>query len=89
MVLDKEDHWNLHQSKLYEEFRELDNAIDEGDNIHIAEETLDVIQVAIGVLDKLHHEGIDVQQAIHRHNKKLINRGWKHKAVIKIHVNKK
>jgi NTP pyrophosphatase (non-canonical NTP hydrolase) len=89
MVLDKNDNWGLHKAKVYEESLELVEAIKEGDNAHIAEEALDVIQVAIGILDKLHHEEIDIQQAVFKHNKKLANRGWDAKAFIKIEVNKR
>lgn len=88
MVLDKKEKWGMHKAKVYEESLELVEAIKEGDNAHIAEEALDVIQVTIGVLDKLHNEGMDIQQAIYRHNKKLVNRGWKEKAIVKIQVNK-
>lgn len=89
MVLDKNDNWGLHKAKVYEECLELADAIKEGDNVHIAEEALDIIQVAIGILDKLHHEGIDIQQAAYRHNEKLAARGWDTKAVIKIQINKR
>lgn len=89
MVLDKNDSWGMHKAKVYEESLELVDAIKEGDNAHIAEEALDTIQVAIGILDKLHKEGIDIQQAVYRHNKKLTNRGWDAKAIIKIQVNRR
>lgn len=89
MVLDKDDRWNMHKSKVYEECIELADAIKEGDKDHIAEEALDNIQVAIGILDKLHQEGVDIQKAISMHNKKLNDRGWKHKRTIKIQVNKR
>lgn len=89
MVLNKNDNWGLHKAKVYEECLELVEAIKEEDNVHIAEEALDIIQVAIGVLDKLHHEKIDIQQAIYKHNKKLADRGWDAKAVIKVQVNKR
>lgn len=89
MVLNKNDNWGLHKAKVYEECLELVDAIKEGGNVHIAEEALDIIQVAIGILDKLNHEGIDLQQAIYRHNKKLADRGWNAKAVVKVQVNKR
>lgn len=89
MVLDKKEKWGMHKAKVYEESLELAEAIKEGDNAHIAEEALDNIQVAIGILDKLHNEGLDIQQAVYRHNKKLVARGWNAKAVIKVQVNKR
>ncbi len=89
MVLDKKDTWKKHSEKVEEESTELIEAIKEKDPIHVAEETLDNIQVSIGVLDKLYHEGVDIQQAINRHNKKLVDRGWNHKAIVKIQINKK
>jgi NTP pyrophosphatase (non-canonical NTP hydrolase) len=89
MILDKNERWSLHKSKVYEECLELVEAINSDDQVHIAEEAFDIIQVATGILDKLHHEGIDIQQAIYRHNKKLINRGWKCKAIIKVQINRR
>ena len=74
MILDKNERWSLHKSKVYEECLELVEAINSDDRVCIAEEAFDIIQVALGILDKLQHEGVDIQQAIHTHNKKLINR---------------
>lgn len=88
MVLDKKDGWKKHKDKVKEEAAELVEAIEERDSAHIAEEALDNIQVSIGILDKLHYEGIDIQQAVYKHNKKLTNRGWNYKAVIKVQANK-
>lgn len=88
MVLDKKDKWKTHKDKVDEESTELIEAIKEGNVSHIAEEALDNIQVSIGVLDKLYHEGVNIEEAIYAHNKKLVGRGWKHKAVVKVQVNK-
>ncbi|RMD05064.1 hypothetical protein D9O40_00820 [Clostridium autoethanogenum] len=88
MVLDKKDKWKEHEKKVNEESEELVEAIKEGNTTHIAEEALDNIQVSIGVLDKLYHEGMNIEEAIFTHNRKLVNRGWKHKAVVKVQVNK-
>lgn len=88
MVLDKKDKWKEHEKKVNEESEELVEAIKEGNTAHIAEEALDNIQVAVGILDKLYHEGMNIEEAIFTHNKKLVNRGWKHKAVVKVQVNK-
>lgn len=89
MVLDKNDSWGTHIGKIYEESAELIEAIAEGDHVHMVEEALDNIQVALGVLDKLQQEGIDIQQAVYRHNKKLIHRGWGIKASVNIEIKKR
>lgn len=89
MVLNKEDKWKTHKDKVDEESTELIEAIKEGNTAHIAEEALDNIQVNIGILDKLYHDGVNIEEAVHTHNRKLVNRGWKHKAVVKVQVNKK
>jgi phosphoribosyl-ATP pyrophosphohydrolase len=78
--------WNEILNKAKEEAKELTEAIKDGDKAHIAEEVLDNIQINIGILDKLHQEGINVNQEFLRHEKKLINRGWKSKGVIEIEV---
>lgn len=88
MVLAKDDKWGKHKKKVDEESLELVEAIGEGDLEHIAEEALDTIQVCIGILDKLYHQGIDIQQAVDKHNRKLVGRGWAHKAVVKIQINR-
>lgn len=76
--------WNDISEKFHEEATELKEAIGENNNLHIAEEALDVIQVCIGILDKLGQEGIDVHQMFLRHNKKLIKRHWMEKGVVEI-----
>lgn len=80
--------------KLLEETVELVNAIHKfktgkGSRGDIAEEALDNIQVCIGVLNRLYIDGADIKQEIHRNNKKLINRWWKPKAVIRIQVQRR
>lgn len=89
MVLDKNDTWKVSKDKIDEESTELIEAIKEGDSQHVAEETLDTIQVCIGILDKLYQNGINIQEEVYKHNKKLVDRGWKHKAVVKAQVNRK
>ncbi|AZV56784.1 MazG nucleotide pyrophosphohydrolase domain-containing protein [Clostridium sp. AWRP] len=89
MVLDKNDKWETHMDKVNEESRELIEAIKEGNMSHIAEEVLDNIQVSIGILDKLYNEGLNIEEVVHIHNRKLVNRGWKHKAAVRVQVNKK
>jgi NTP pyrophosphatase (non-canonical NTP hydrolase) len=86
MVIDKNDSWGMHKAKAHEECLELIEAINENDELHIAEEALDNIQVSIGILDKLSSEGVDIQTVINKHNKKLINRGWKSKITIKVQL---
>lgn len=41
------------------------------------------------VLDKNKKLGVNIQTAIERHNKKLIDRYWKPRVVIKININRK
>lgn len=81
-VLDKDDSWEYTQEKLIEEYIELQNAINDlrkrdGTIEHVAEETFDVIQICVGILDKLEskHPGIATKEN-KKHLKKLINRGW-------------
>lgn len=80
--------WNEILDKVKEESKELAVAIQEGDKAHIAEETLDNIQINMGVLDKLQQEGVNINQEFQRHEKKLINRKWKIKGIISIKVYK-
>ena len=70
--------------KYQEESIELKEALQSGDDLQIAEETLDVIQICIGILDKLNSKEINVGQLVKRHNKKLVMRNWKEKGVIQI-----
>lgn len=80
--------WRDISNKLDEEATELMVALHEQDKAHISEEALDVIQIAIGILDKLEREGVDINQEFLRHEKKLINRHWKPKGEIEIKVYK-
>ncbi len=92
-VLEKDDNWEQHRDKEEEESVELYNALQEvifeecseDKLLHIAEESFDVIEVAIGILDKL--EQIDkriVKKANANHIKKLLERGWKFKKLVTI-----
>lgn len=82
IVLDKKDTWQKQASKLLEETKEVLDAIQEKNKEHIAEEVLDVIQVAIGMLDTLEEEGYSLNINIDKHLRKLTKRGWKTKKLI-------
>lgn len=96
MILDKNlktsesndnDSWDKISNKLEEEYQEVQEAIRErSDKLHIAEELLDVQQVVIRGLILLVKEGFDLRQLFNRHNKKLVNRGWKEKKIINIFI---
>lgn len=88
LILEKNDEYIDMFSKLHEEIEEVSCEIikhateKEDTKEKIAEETLDVIQVCIGILDKLEQEGIDIPNAIEKHNMKLLRRGWRYKEVV-------
>ena len=70
----------LFKDKLIEETNEV---IDAESTDHLAEEILDVIQVAIGMLDNLsNRKDLNVRAAVNKHLKKLNKRGWKIKRLI-------
>ncbi|MBU5677890.1 hypothetical protein KQI88_15845 [Alkaliphilus sp. MSJ-5] len=82
-VLEKNDRWSEHVLKLTEEYNELLCAFLKEDSIRfedVIEETLDLIQVCIGILDKLDTDrpGI-VRLSAMKHIEKLHSRGWKFK----------
>ena len=72
----KQDSFEKIAVKLTEEYTELMEAIEEGDNKHIAEETWDIIQVTIRALALLRERGMDLEELNYNHNKKLTERGW-------------
>lgn len=81
------DSWEKISNKLEEEYHEVQEAIREAsDRLQIAEELIDVIQVAIRGLVLLAKEGFDINKLFSRHNKKLVNRGWKEKKIINIFI---
>ncbi|GIW49183.1 MAG: hypothetical protein KatS3mg079_659 [Caloramator sp.] len=88
LILEKDDSYTDMFSKLHEEVEEVSTEIikhateKEDTKEKIAEETLDVIQVCIGILDKLEKEGIDIAKEIEKHNMKLLRRGWRYKEVV-------
>lgn len=81
--------WNYWIKKLSEEVEELEEAVELNDKAKIMEEVLDILQVSIGMLYKLFKEGMIIEQGVHRHNKKLANRGCEVAAVIRFNVSKK
>lgn len=83
-ITNQSDTYSMISTKLKEEYLELEEAITEGDRVHIAEETFDVIQTCIRILVLLAKENFDLEQLSKRHNKKLVNRGWTHSKIIRI-----
>lgn len=81
-ILDKNDSWQKSRDKLEEESKECLDKINllinnyGMDKREIASEALDVIQVCIGILDKLDNEGVNVRLEVAKHLVKLSNRGW-------------
>ncbi|HDK7158949.1 TPA: nucleotide pyrophosphohydrolase [Clostridium botulinum] len=85
MILDKNETLKQEREKLLEESLELMNAITSYDIENTIEETLDVMQVCVGILDTIEkQENIDLNKEINRHNRKLLKRGWKTKGNIYI-----
>ncbi|MCX7903257.1 MAG: hypothetical protein N2486_01990 [Caloramator sp.] len=92
LVLKKDDDNVSILNKLNEEVDELSNELFKSimDNVNnkeeMAAEALDVIQVCVGLLDKLEQEGLNIRKAMEKHNLKLLNRGWQYKKVIRIDI---
>ena len=80
------DSWEKISNKLEEEYQEVQEAIREADREHIAEEIFDVLQVSIRAFVLLTKEKFNIEQLNMRHNKKLVNRGWKEKKIINIFI---
>lgn len=81
--------WEDWKKKIVEEVDELIDAIREKDRVHMVEEVLDILQCCIGILAKLAREGVSIDQGIHLHNKKLIDRGCEPSAEINIRITKR
>jgi len=87
MILDKEETLPQELLKLQEEFKEVKEAIINGDKENTTEEILDNIQVLIGMLDtKIKTEGMDLEKELNKHNRKLLKRGWKSKGKVLIKI---
>ena len=92
VVLRKNDEYMEMLYKLREETEELKEEIELhfrkniNNKENIAAEALDVIQVCIGILDKLEREGINIEKTIAKHNVKLLGRGWEVKKIVHINV---
>ncbi|MHB9949514.1 nucleotide pyrophosphohydrolase [Clostridium botulinum] len=88
MILDKEETLPEELLKLQEEFKEVKEAIINGDKENTTEEILDNMQVLIGMLyTKTKTEGMDLEKEFNRHNRKLLKRGWEFKGKINIKIN--
>ncbi len=92
-VLDKNERLNLDNNewtfegiadKVREESFELREALTCYNQERIAEEALDVMQVVIGLLDKLNNGNMDLKKEIAIHNAKLKGRGWKFKKILEV-----
>lgn len=80
----EQDTWELITKDFREESNELLEAIQEGNLIHIAEETFDVIQVCIRSLVLLKKNNINLEVENKQHNKKLIKRRWERIRFIRV-----
>ena len=93
-ILWKNEDLDQHRAKLSEEFTELCHELHDiaegSDNIErVVSESFDIIQVAIGHIEKASAEyGIDVEHAIRLHTEKLTGRGWSIKGWIELDINK-
>ncbi|MBN3385892.1 nucleotide pyrophosphohydrolase [Clostridium botulinum] len=88
MILDKEETLPQELLKLQEEFKEVKEAIINGDKQNTTEEILDNMQVLIGMLyTKVKTENMDLEKELNRHNRKLLERGWEFKGKINIKIN--
>ena len=90
-VLDKRENLLQMMDKLNEEVEELEEAVlnykaygnKKIDNL--IEETFDVMQVVVGILDKLQNEeNVQLDKSSQEHLLKIINRGWLIKRVLNI-----
>ena len=72
----EKDTWELISKDFDEESKELLEAIKEGNMLHIAEETFDVIQIAIRSLVLLKKNNINLETENKQHNRKLKKRKW-------------
>lgn len=80
----EKDTWEKIKAKLEEEYKELIEAIEEKDVIHIVEEVQDLVQVCIRVFALLRKENTDLVQVNRQHNRKLVKRGWTHVNIIRV-----
>jgi len=80
----EKDSWDKVKLKIQEESKELIEAIEENNFLHIAEEVQDLVQVCIRVFALLKKENLNLEQLNMRHNRKLVKRGWQHVNIIRI-----
>ncbi len=94
-VLEKDHPWWMHFTKLEEESREVISAIQTLDYTekypgrlpklsdeaaaNVVAETLDLIQMCVGILDKVLEQYPILKEAELQHIEKLYSRGWKFK----------
>jgi len=67
--------------KLDEETSEVKQSVIDED---VIAETLDVIQVCIGILDLYKEQGKDIKYHVAEHNKKILGRHWEVKELLNI-----
>jgi NTP pyrophosphatase (non-canonical NTP hydrolase) len=80
----EKDTWELIAKDFKEESNELLEAIQEGNLIHIAEETFDIIQICIRSLALLKKNNVNLEIENKQHNKKLIKRRWNYIRFIRV-----
>lgn len=93
-VLKKDENYNIMQGLLQGETNEVKKAITQyyitgspKSRDELAGEVLDVVQICIGILDKLEKEGLDIENATLEHLKKLVSRQiWVIDKMIKIEI---
>lgn len=78
------DTWDKVKAKLEEEYKELIEAIEEQNLLHIAEEVHDLVQVCIRAFILLKKDNMNLEQLNRQHNRKLVKRGWTHLNIIRV-----
>lgn len=80
------DTWNDISNKLDEEYYNFKKSVWADNKLKKAYVALDIMQLSIRMLTLLAKEGFSIRQLFNRHNKKLVNQGWREKKIIEIFI---
>jgi hypothetical protein len=82
----KYNRWKDISAKVREESLELQDELYHTNYDGIVEEALDLITVAMNAINKCAELGIDIEFAVSKHQKKLLERGWEAEKVISFSI---
>lgn len=82
----KYNRWKDISNKIKEESLELQNELYHTNYDGIVDEALDTITVCMNAINKCYELGVDIEFAVGKHQKKLLDKGWEYDKFVRFEI---